>query len=631
MVCFSKCKSNHLLGFVLIITKAGVLCQWSNDAQRFLLEHFDVIHSSPFQIYYFALPFSPPSSWLWKCYSAELQTAVRVVTGTPPRWGECSRTVSLSSIPLFVSCWDNNVAVCVDSGDTMILDAVTGSQIAVFSGHTHWVTCSTFSSDGILFVSGSYDETVKLWDVQTGGIIKIFCGHKDWVISVSISSNSAMIASGDYSGEIYIWDIQTGEPSCIIKHEKQVAQVIFSPTNIQHLISVSNRKIWQWDINGHQVGPIDNGSHIAFSSDGSCFVLCNGDAVTVQHSDTRATVAEFCVAGVNIKSCCFSPDGRLVAVAASNAIYVWSTTSMDSHPIEQFTTQGGNIVDLVFSSPSTLISASKDKSVRFWQTGVSQMGSVICNKESTPLTSAPIKSISLNPRNKIVISSDRDGIVKTWDISTGSCKASFQTPVGDNLRDVQLVDGKLISVWHESGKIHIWDTEKAKSLQTVEVLKCRSLKISADGSQIFCLDEWRIIEAWSIWTGVTTGKIEVESDYFTDRCYLNGSEIWTEFSPSSIQGWDFGTSGSSPVSSPNTSIEGLPLQFVIGPCHIINKITGKVVFQLYGRYAKPKVAQWDGKYLVAGYESGEVLVLDFSHLYPQQESVSYCLCDYNFF
>jgi len=43
---------------------------------------------------------------------------------------------------------------------------------------------------------------------------------------------------------------------------------------------------------------------------------------------------------------------------------------------------------------------------------------------------------------------------------------------------------------------------------------------------------------------------------------------------------------------------------------------GKEVFQLAGRYAKPSVTQWDGQYLVAGYDSGEVLILDFSYTIP---------------
>jgi len=49
-----------------------------------------------------------------------------------------------------------------------------------------------------------------------------------------------------------------------------------------------------------------------------------------------------------------------------------------------------------------------------------------------------------------------------------------------------------------------------------------------------------------------------------------------------------------------------------GPSVIKDTVTGKEVFQLVGRYAKPTDMQWDGQYLVAGYMSGEVLILDFN-------------------
>jgi hypothetical protein len=54
-----------------------------------------------------------------------------------------------------------------------------------------------------------------------------------------------------------------------------------------------------------------------------------------------------------------------------------------------------------------------------------------------------------------------------------------------------------------------------------------------------------------------------------------------------------------------------------GSAQIKDTITGKVVFQLSGRYAKANDVQWDGQYLVAGYDSGEVLILDFHDVYPQ--------------
>jgi len=50
----------------------------------------------------------------------------------------------------------------------------------------------------------------------------------------------------------------------------------------------------------------------------------------------------------------------------------------------------------------------------------------------------------------------------------------------------------------------------------------------------------------------------------------------------------------------------------VGLSRIVDTVTGKVVFQLDGKFAKPTHAQWDGQYLVAGYLFGEVLILDFN-------------------
>ena len=52
---------------------------------------------------------------------------------------------------------------------------------------------------------------------------------------------------------------------------------------------------------------------------------------------------------------------------------------------------------------------------------------------------------------------------------------------------------------------------------------------------------------------------------------------------------------------------------------IKDTVTGNVVFQLSGRFAKPIDLQWDGQYLVAGYESGEVLIVDFIHTLPNRD------------
>jgi len=89
----------------------------------------------------------------------------------------------------------------------------------------------------------------------------------------------------------------------------------------------------------------------------------------------------------------------------------------------------------------------------------------------------------------------------------------------------------------------------------------------------------------------------------------------------SFQGWDFGVQGSTPVQFSEISSDRPHLNFIdvrkwseYSPVRIEDSVTGKEVFQLYGKYANPSATQWDGQYLIAGYESGEVLILDFSHV-----------------
>jgi WD40 repeat protein len=625
MVSVGELCVEYLLKHLLTLIQAGVSCKWVNDSQRFLLESFDTIHNSPSQIYHIALPFSPSSSWLHKSYTAELLHVVKVVKGIPVGWGSCSRTVTFDEYPWALACWKDIIAVGLKSSNIITLDGNTGSQVAVLSGHAHNVRSVTFSSDGTSLVSGSDDKTLKLWDVQTGGVIKTFHGHTHLICSVSISSNHTTIASGSYDGTIRLWNIQAGECCHVINQEQSVEYVSFSPTNSQHLISISGDVVRQWDIDGHQIKPTYHGSHAALSLDGTHLALCEGKVTTVQNFNSGAIVARF-LTDEDTEHCCFSPNGRLVAVAADATAYVWDITSTDPHLIETFTGHTDDITFLTFSSSSSLISASDDKLVKFWQIGTSSADLVAGDPESTPPASASVESVSLQAENGIAIASDYDGVVKIWDISTGLCKESLQTPAkGTGWKDAQMIDGRLIFVWYKDKKIHIWDTKKGELLQVVEVdlTGVRDLKISGDGSKVFLL-AGRFINAWSLRTGEAVGEVELEDESYQGLFRAGGSRICLCFPNSSTQEWDFGVLGSPPVPLPSTSPERSCLGFIgggdwwyQGPCQIKDTATGKVVFQLFGRHAKPNEVQWDGRYLIAGYESGEVLILDFIYMLPQ--------------
>ena len=111
----------------------GASCKWINDGQNLLLEQFDAIHDSPSQIYHSALPFSPPSSWLCRCYDTELSQEVKIIKRLPAEWGICSRTGTLSDRPQVLTCWGGTIVVSLESEGIIILDGITGSQVAILS------------------------------------------------------------------------------------------------------------------------------------------------------------------------------------------------------------------------------------------------------------------------------------------------------------------------------------------------------------------------------------------------------------------------------------------------------------------------------------------------------------------
>ena len=545
-----------------------------------------------------------------------------MVKGLPAGWGMCFRIVKLGKPIWALTCWKDTIAVGLESGDIITLDGITGSQIAIFSGHPCWVRSLAFSPDGTFLVSGSYDKTVKLWDIQTGGVVKTFSGHANWVVSVSISADSTTIASGSWDKTIHLWNIQTGGCCHVIKQQDWVYHVRFSPTNPQCLASVSGDKVWHWDTSGHQTKPAHNGSHIAFSLDGTQIVSCQGGDIVVQNTDSGVVVAKFHAAHNRTSRCCFSPNGRFIAVAADRTVYVWDITSADPHPIRTFIGDTWSVTSLAFYSPSSLISSSDDQSVKFWEISAAQANPPAIGPESTPIASAPIKSITLQAEAGVVLSSDSDGMVRTWDISTGFCKVSFQVPSKDpKWCDVRLINNRMIFVWFVD-KIHVWDIGKEELLQMIEVTMDDSdgvedVKISEDGSKVFCLF-WRVIRAWSVLTGEVVGEVGLELSQPRRSLTMDGSRVWVHSPLSGPLGWNFGIPGSSPVQLPNTpSLHPNDTKlWDVGRSRIKDKITRKVAFQLAGRFANPLVSQWDGRHLVAGYRSGDVLILDFNGMFP---------------
>jgi WD40 repeat protein len=98
-------------------------------------------------------------------------------------------------------------------------------------GHTDSVESVAFSPDGTRIVSGSYDETIRIWDAQTGEeVVEPLKGHTGEIRSVAFSPDGTRVVSGSYDMTIRIWDAQTGQEVAnpLKGHTDVVPSVAFS-------------------------------------------------------------------------------------------------------------------------------------------------------------------------------------------------------------------------------------------------------------------------------------------------------------------------------------------------------------------------------------------------------------------
>jgi WD40 repeat protein len=62
-------------------------------------------------------------------------------------------------------------------------------------------------------LSGSNDNTAKLWDGATGQLLRTFEGHSDQITSsVAFSPDGRQVLSGSSDYTLKLWDAETGKP-----------------------------------------------------------------------------------------------------------------------------------------------------------------------------------------------------------------------------------------------------------------------------------------------------------------------------------------------------------------------------------------------------------------------------------
>ncbi|KAL0946467.1 hypothetical protein HGRIS_012686 [Hohenbuehelia grisea] len=113
-------------------------------------------------------------------------------------------------------------------------------------GHDHAVRA--LAARGRTLVSGSYDCSVRIWDIITGACKWTLIGHTQKVYSVVLDASRNQACSGSMDGTVRVWNLQNGQcQHTLVGHTSLVGLLGLSPSYLVSAAADSTLRIWDPD------------------------------------------------------------------------------------------------------------------------------------------------------------------------------------------------------------------------------------------------------------------------------------------------------------------------------------------------------------------------------------------------
>ncbi|ORX49937.1 WD40 repeat-like protein [Hesseltinella vesiculosa] len=324
-------------------------------------------------------------------------------------------------------CDANNIVMTGSYDKSIrIWNLETGELLRTLTGHTRCVRALQF--DDAKLVTGAMDNTLKIWNWHTGDLIRTLEGHTGGVLSLHFDCR--LLVSGSTDHTIRIWNFQLGECCTLAGHNEWVNCVRLCPED--QLVSASDDStIRLWDLktrtclrvfNGH-VGQVQ----IALPSPKGFThrLLDDEQAINAQQRMVNHT-APGCDSTRQQEQQHLLQQQRLRVQPISNAAADRANAASDvpiilsgslDNTIKQWNMNTGSCLRTLFGHVEgvwglaydtlRIVSGSHDKTIRVWDFDSGRLMHVLEGHNG------PVTAIALSD-TKIISASD-DGDVRIWD------------------------------------------------------------------------------------------------------------------------------------------------------------------------------------------------------------------------
>jgi WD40 repeat protein len=352
----------------------------------------------------------------------------------------------------------------INAASAALLDAwLRNREKSDLLGHTGAVSSVAFSLDGKRLVTGSFDQTARVWDLSGAAptaIVPAGDGGRVWSVAFDPDGKRAVTGSDD--GMARVWDLSGPTLAAELKgHGGIVNSVAFSPDGKRVAIGSGDPTALVWDSLGTTAAAeLNCRCHggvwsVAFSPDGKRLVTGSDDGTARVWDLSGPTVAaELKGHHGGIRSVAFSRDGmRVVTGSYDNTARVWDLseptrllTLLDGHR--------GTVASVVFSPDGERVATgSEDHTARVWDLSGPTPAATLLEGHRGWVT-----SVAFSPDGKRVVTGSSDSTARLWDLS-GPIPAAIVLEVHlDEFGSVAFSpDGKRVVTGSADGTARLWD------------------------------------------------------------------------------------------------------------------------------------------------------------------------------
>lgn len=370
-----------------------------------------------------------------------------------------------------------------------VWDSATGQCLQTFKKHTDVITCVTVLSDGCV-VSGSSDNTLRIWEATTGRCLHILNEHSDEITCMAELPNGRVV-SGSKDRTIRVWDSASGQClQTLIGHESKVSHIAVFPDG--RVASCSNDTIRIWDtISGQCLWILDGHKGITCMAVHSNDYLLSGSRdKTLQVWDVSSGRCLQTLKGHTDGITCIAvlPDSHVVSGSLDKTLRVWDITT--GQCLQSLKGHSGWVTCVAALQDGHIISGSNDHYLLIWDAFSGQCLKTLSGHLDT------INCVAVFPDGRVVSGAD-DGTLLVCDAASGEC---LQTLRGytDIISSVAVLPNNCVVSGSNDGIFRIWDTFSSQCMKTekrhmsriscITVLQDERVAISAFDANLFILD-----------------------------------------------------------------------------------------------------------------------------------------------